>query len=69
MRREASPADRAGEAELIENLGRVAGDAALQDLPLPGIRRRLETLELAEDFQHAALAGQLRAGSEVLPAQ
>ena len=57
MGREASPTDRAGEAEPIENLGRVAGDAPLQNLPFPGVRRRLEALELAEDFQNAALAG------------
>ena len=41
----------------------------LEELPFPSVGRRLEALELAEDFQDAALAGELRAGSEVLPAQ
>src|ERR1700722_11692870 len=69
MRREASPAHRAGQAEMIEGFGSVTGDAPLQYLALPGIRGRLKALELAKNFQQTALACDLRARSEVLPAQ
>src|SRR2546430_10236162 len=36
---------------------------------LPGIRRSLEALHLANRFEIAALAKQLRAGSDMLPAK
>jgi hypothetical protein len=54
---------------MIESFGRIAGDAPPQNLAFPSIRRRLKTLQLAEDFQQAALTRDLRARSQVLPAQ
>src|SRR5690348_8263582 len=69
MRRQASPADCASEAELIENLRRVARDALAEDAMLPGICRRFKTLQLAQNCERAALAGELCAGRGMLPAQ
>src|SRR5258708_38087758 len=69
MRREASPADCAGQAELIEPLGIVVGDAAAQDFWLPGVGRDFEALQLVEDFAQGALTGALCIVSYVLPPQ
>src|SRR5580658_7934965 len=69
MRREAAPSDCAGEAQPIQNLRIVVGHAAAKNVPLPRICGRLESLELAQNFQHAALAEGLRSGREVLPAK
>ena len=56
MRREPSPADRAGQAEMVEHLGRVVGDAPLQNLLFPGVGGGFETLQWPNDFERAALA-------------
>src|SRR6202158_5823424 len=69
MRREASPADRAGQAKLIEIFGIIAGDTAREDLAFPGICRRFKTLQLTQSFEQAALAQQLGAWRDVLPAE
>ena len=69
MRRQASPADGAGQAQLIERSGIVVVHAARQNLLLPGVRRNFETLQLAQHFQQSALAGELRLRRHVLPAQ
>ena len=69
MRREAPPADRAGEAKIIENFGIVIGNAAREDLRFPGIRGRFEALKLLEDFERAVFAEQPRIRRHVLPAQ
>ena len=71
MRREPAPADRAGEAELIEtSAGRIIGDAARAEFGASqALAGRLETLQLANDFERAAFAEKLRAGRDVLPAQ
>ena len=69
MRRQAAPANRAGQAKLIERSGIVAVDARGQDLLLPGICRNFETLQLTHDFQQSALAGGLRLRRHMLPAQ
>ena len=69
MRRQASPADRAGQAEVVEPFGIVIGHSSRENVALPGIRRNFEALHLAQHLQRAALAAHLRAGSDVLPAQ
>ena len=69
MRRQASPADRAGQAELVEPAGSYSIDAARENLLLPGIGRDLEALQLMQHLQQAALAAELRLRREVLPAQ
>src|SRR5712691_2961812 len=69
MRGQAAPADCAGEAELIEQLGLVVGDAARENLALPGICGSFEALQLLQGFQQPALAEELRAGRDVLPSE
>ncbi len=69
MRRQASPADGAREAELIERAWVVSVDAAREDLLLPCVRRNLKALQLAKRLVQSALAGQLRLRRDVLPAQ
>src|SRR5207253_6359605 len=44
-RREAGPRDLACEAQVVEPLGAVAGDAGSQDVALPGCGGDLEALE------------------------
>ena len=67
MRRQSSPADRSGEAKLIEPLGIVIDDAACQHLPLPGVGRNFKSLELAHDFERATLARDLSSRRHMLP--
>src|SRR5216684_2652212 len=69
MRRETSPAHRAGEAELVEVLGVVVGNTAREDLAFPRVCRRFEALQLTQSFEQAALAEQLGAWCDVLPAK
>src|SRR5712691_10265329 len=69
MRGQAAPADCAGEAELIEQLGLVVGNAARENLALPGICGSFEALQLLQRFQQPALAEELRAGRDVLPSE
>ena len=69
MRRQAAPADGAGQAKLIERVGIVVGDAARQNVALPGVGGNFETLQLAQNFKRAAFAAELRSGRDVLPAQ
>ncbi len=69
MRRQASPADCSGEAKLIEPLGIVVGDAAGQNLPLPGVGGNFKSLKLAHDFERGALALNLSSRRHMLPAQ
>ena len=56
MRREPPPSNGAREAKLIEFFGIVIGDTARENLPFPGICRRLKPLQLAHAFKQAALA-------------
>src|SRR4029077_14912531 len=69
MWRYPTPACRTGQAQLIEDLRIVIGDAAAQDLALPSIRGSLKTLHLLQDFQRAAIAQHLARRCNVLPAQ
>src|SRR4051812_33750121 len=69
MRRQAAPSDGAGERELVEELRVVVAHAAREYLALPCVGRDLEALHLAERFQRAALAQELRAVRDVLPAE
>src|ERR1700719_3723840 len=69
MRREAPPADRASQAELVELPWIVVGDTPREDLPFPGIRRRFKSLQLPQRFQQTALAQQLRARRNALPTE
>ena len=66
MWREAAPSDRAGEAETIENGRIVIRNAAREDLLLPGICRRFESLQLLQRFEGAALAEQARFRREMV---
>ncbi len=59
MRREPSPAHRTGEAELVEPLGIVIGDASGKDVSLPGIGGNFKTLQLTKNFQRPSLADEL----------
>ena len=67
--RNPSPADRARQTELVENLRVVIRDSARQDLRLPGTGRNFEALQLPDDFEQPALAPRLRARREVLPVE
>src|SRR5260370_38414302 len=69
MRREAPPADRAGEAELVEVFGVVVGDTARKDLALPGICRRFKSLQLTQSFEQPTLTQQLGGWRDVLPTE
>ena len=69
MRREAAPADGAGEAKIVEDFGIVVRDAARQDLRFPGVRRSFEALQLLQNFERAVFAEKARVRREVLPAQ
>ena len=69
VRRETSPADSSSEAKLIENFWIVIGDARGKNVAFPGVGGSFETLKLANDFERAALAENLRAVCGVLPAQ
>src|SRR5258708_28708635 len=67
MWRQPSPSYRPGQAQLVKPLGIVIGHPPRQNLPLPGIRRNLESLQLVQDFQRAALSYDLSSISDVLP--
>ena len=57
MRRDAAPADGAGEAESVEPAGIVVGDARGKQRALPLDGRGLEAFELVQRFEHALFAG------------
>src|SRR5207247_5067411 len=67
--REAAPRHRTREAEAVEIGGVVAGDACRQHLGLPGARRQLEPLELADHLEETVAAVELRPRLHVLPAE
>ena len=69
MRRQPSPADGAGQAELIEPGGIVIRDAPRQNLALPGIGGNFKSLQLAQNLERGALALHLSARRHMLPAQ
>ena len=69
VRRDAPPANRAGEAELVEPSRIVVCDAGGQQGALPLDRRGFEAFELVEGFQDALFAGELRLWGEMLPAE
>ena len=69
VRRDAPPADGAGEAELVEPSGIVVCDAGGQQGALPLDGRGFEAFELIEGFQDALFAGELRLRREMLPAE
>jgi len=52
---------------LVQNLGVEAGDAPLEDFTFPGICWGFKALDLANRFERAALAEELRARRHVLP--
>ncbi len=51
MRREAAPSGGAHEAKLVEGGAVVVGDAAGEDVTLPGRGGDFEALQLAESFE------------------
>ncbi len=67
--RDAAPADRAGETELIEPAGIVVGDARRQQGALPLDGRRFKAFQLMQRLQHAFFSGELGLRREVLPTQ
>ena len=69
MRREASPTGDAHEAEAVERGTVVVGDAAGENVALPGAGGDFKALQLAQSFQQSVLAAQVGAGREMLPAQ
>ena len=69
MRGQTAPANFARQAKLVEDQRVVAGDSTRQDLRLPRIGRRLESLQLPDDFQDAAFGIHLRPRGKVLPAE
>src|ERR1019366_8039036 len=66
---EASPANRARQAEVVQNFGVVVGNSPGENLPLPRICWRFKTLQLLQDFQRTVLSQNLRAWREMLPTQ
>ena len=69
VRRDAAPADGAGEAKLVEPAGIVVGDAGGQQGALPLDGRGFEAFELVQGGEHALFAGELRLRREMLPAE
>src|SRR6202035_768162 len=69
MRRQPPPADSAGKTKLIEPLGIIVDDAPAQNMPLPGVGRDLESLQLAEHIQRGPFTLNLRPHRHMLPAQ
>src|SRR5208337_5139863 len=57
------------ETELVEPFRIVIDNAASQDLPLPGIRRNFESLQLPQNFERSSFARDLSAWGQVLPLQ
>src|SRR5439155_10997938 len=66
---EAAPCHRTRETEAVEIGGVVARDARRQHLSLPGARRQLEPLELADHLEEPVAAVELRPRLHVLPAE
>ena len=60
MRREASPAGDAHEAEMVERGAVVVGDAAGENVALPGAGGDFKALQLAQSFEQSVLAAQSR---------
>src|ERR1700674_2076079 len=54
---------------MVEVLGVVVGNTAREDLAFPRVCRRFEALQLTQSFEQAALAEQLSAWGDVLPAK
>src|SRR5579863_7992760 len=69
MRRQASPAYRAGQAKLVKPLGIVVRNAPREDMPLPCIGRNFESLELPQYLQRGPFTLDLCSRSNVLPAE
>ena len=69
MRRDAAPANGAGEAELVEPGGRVVGDTGREQGALPLDGRGLVAFELVQGFEYAFFAGEVGLRSDVLPAE
>src|SRR5204863_482356 len=66
---EAASDHRTRETEAVEIGGVVARDARRQHLSLPGARRQLEPLQLADDLEEPVAAVELRPRLHVLPAE
>src|SRR5690348_10173733 len=69
MRRESAPAHCAGKAKIVEMSRIVLAQTLSKDLSLPGIRWNFKSLKLAQDFEQATLAAELRPRRDVLPAR
>src|SRR5579863_7738859 len=69
VRRQSSPTDRSRQAKLIQPLRIVIRNPPRQNLPLPSIRRNLESLQLLQNFQRASFTRCLRPRSHMLPSQ
>ena len=67
--RDAAPPYGSGEAEIVEMTEVVAGDARRKQGALPFDGRGFETFELAEGFENAFFAGELRLRGKMLPAE
>ena len=69
MRRDASPANRSRETELVEPAWIVVGHARRQQRAFPLNRRCLKSFELTQGCQNAVFSGQLGLRRKMLPAQ
>ncbi len=67
MRRQSPPDDRARQAQLIEQLGRVLADSPPKDIAFPRSGGHFISLQLLDDVQRAVRTMQLRARLHVLP--
>ena len=67
MRRQPSPHHLAGNAKLIEQLGRVLANSPAQHVAFPGGRGDFVALQLLDDVQRAVRSVKLRAGLQMLP--
>ena len=66
---DAAPADDAGEAEVVEPLGVVVGDARGEEGALPLDGGGFEAFELLDGGEDAFFAGELGVGGEVVPVE
>src|SRR5579864_2537614 len=69
MRREASPAHGARQAELIQPLRIVVRDASCENLPLPRVGGDFKPLKLPQYFKRSPFTLDLRSRRDVLPSQ
>ena len=69
MRRQPSPTDRSGKAELVQPLGIVVRNASAENVPLPGTGGNFKSLQLSQHVERGAFSLHLTPGRDMLPAQ